>query len=104
MADFLHGIEHINVTSDTVPSSARAAGDSKTVATIEALGAPPWTDPRSFGILRRATRAYEAKTSTPPDRRSPGFTPGEHSSALVFVDFGEFGINHILFLWRFGLG
>ena len=44
---------------------ARTAGDSKTAATIEALGAPPWTDPRSFGILRRATRIYEAKTSTP---------------------------------------
>lgn len=42
---------------------ARAAGDSATVAKVEALGPPPWTNPRNFGILRRSTRTYEAKTS-----------------------------------------
>ena len=35
---------------------ARAAGDEATLAAIEAMGAPPWTDPRNAGILRRATR------------------------------------------------
>ncbi|MGB7194673.1 MAG: alpha/beta hydrolase [Collimonas pratensis] len=44
-------------------SLARAADDQKTVSTIEALGPPPWTNPRNSGILRRATRIYEAKTS-----------------------------------------
>ena len=43
---------------------ARAAGDSATVTTIEALGAPPWTNPRNAGILRRATRVYERRTTT----------------------------------------
>ena len=43
----------------------RAHDDAKTRAAVEALGPPPWTNPRSFGILRRATRAYEAKTSVP---------------------------------------
>src|SRR5688572_26744620 len=43
---------------------ARDADDTKTLATIEGLGPPPWTNPRNFGILRRATRTYEAKTST----------------------------------------
>lgn len=42
---------------------ARAAGDAETVATIEALGPPPWANPRNFGILRRATRKYEARTA-----------------------------------------
>jgi pimeloyl-ACP methyl ester carboxylesterase len=42
---------------------ARAAGDSKTVAAIEALGPPPWKNPRNFGILRRATRLYEGKVT-----------------------------------------
>lgn len=44
---------------------ARAAGDSKTVATVEALGPPPWKNPRNFGILRRATRVYEGKGTDP---------------------------------------
>lgn len=44
---------------------ATAAGDSKTVATIEALGPPPWKNPRNFGILRRATRVYESKVTDP---------------------------------------
>jgi pimeloyl-ACP methyl ester carboxylesterase len=45
---------------------AQAAGDGETVARIEALGPPPWTDPRNAGILRRATRAYERRSTTPP--------------------------------------
>ena len=45
---------------------AQAAQDDATVAALAALGPPPWTNPRSFGALRRATRAYEARTSTPP--------------------------------------
>lgn len=44
---------------------ARAAGDGKTVAAIEALGPPPWKNPRNFGILRRATRLYEGKVTDP---------------------------------------
>jgi len=47
---------------------ARAAGDAKTLAAVEGLGPPPWTDPRAFGILRRATRQYEARMSEPPPR------------------------------------
>ena len=45
---------------------ARAAGDAETLGKIEPLGPPPWTNPRNFGILRRATRKYEAATTTPP--------------------------------------
>ena len=48
-----------------VAALARAAGDGKIVSALEALGPPPWTDPRNSGILRRATRVYEAKASTP---------------------------------------
>ncbi|MFN3389555.1 MAG: alpha/beta fold hydrolase [Allosphingosinicella sp.] len=40
---------------------ADAAGDEATTAALQALGPPPWTNPRNFGILRRLTRAYEAK-------------------------------------------
>lgn len=47
---------------------ARAAGDAETVGKLTALGEPPWTNPRHFGVLRRAVRKYEAMTSVPAPR------------------------------------
>ncbi len=44
---------------------ARAADDAETVEAIEALGPPPWSNPRNFGILRRAIRTYERRASDP---------------------------------------
>jgi pimeloyl-ACP methyl ester carboxylesterase len=82
----------------SVLALARAAGDAKTVSAIEALGPPPWTNPRNVGILRRATMTYEAKTSIPAPKSwwvpSPPYaTPearadyenGEDYSYLQFV-------------------
>lgn len=47
---------------------AQAAGDTPTVDKLAALGAPPWTDPRNFGILRRFDRKYEGlATDAPPE-------------------------------------
>ena len=42
----------------------RAAADQPALAILESVGAPPWTDPRSFGKVRKITRKYEAKVST----------------------------------------
>lgn len=39
---------------------ARQASDAEHTPRLEALGTPPWTDPRSFGVMRRAIRKYEA--------------------------------------------
>ncbi|MCV2353054.1 alpha/beta hydrolase [Paucibacter sp. B2R-40] len=47
---------------------AEAAGDASTVAALKAIGPPPHRDPRAFGVLRRAIRAYEAKGCTPAPR------------------------------------
>jgi pimeloyl-ACP methyl ester carboxylesterase len=44
---------------------ARAAGDRDTLGKLEALGAPPWTNPRNFGIARRVVRKYEAAVTDP---------------------------------------
>jgi pimeloyl-ACP methyl ester carboxylesterase len=45
----------------------RGAGDKAALAVLDGVGAPPWTDPRSFGKVRRVIRQYEAKvTSAPP--------------------------------------
>lgn len=43
---------------------AHRINDAKSVTSLEALGPPPWTNPRSFGALRRITRRYEAQAST----------------------------------------
>jgi len=76
---------------------AGAAGDAETVARLDALGPPPWTDPRAFGILRRATRAYEARSAV----RAPLYaTPeaaaddeaGEEYSYLQFVGLAGDGM------------
>jgi pimeloyl-ACP methyl ester carboxylesterase len=45
---------------------AHAADDKVAIAVLEGVGAPPWTDPRSFGKVRRVIRKYEAKVTTPP--------------------------------------
>ncbi len=84
---------------------ARSADDKKTVTTLEGLGAPPWINPRNFGILRRATRVYEAKATTrAPDawwRPASGYdTPqfsasyeaGEDYSFLQFVGLKDDGM------------
>ncbi|KAB8052517.1 alpha/beta fold hydrolase [Janthinobacterium rivuli] len=47
---------------------AQAAGDAATVDKLTALGAPPWTDPRNFGILRRFDRKYEGLATDAPPR------------------------------------
>ncbi len=45
---------------------AQQEQDADTLAKLAAIGPPPWTNPRSFGALRRITRAYEARRATPP--------------------------------------
>jgi pimeloyl-ACP methyl ester carboxylesterase len=75
-----------------VMAAARAAGDEKTLAALDALGSPPWKNPRSYGILRRATRAYEAATTDPAPTswwvRAPEYdTPSDRDTYLEGEDF-----------------
>jgi pimeloyl-ACP methyl ester carboxylesterase len=94
---------------------ARAAGDAKTLQTIEALGEPPWTDPRALGILRRATRTYEAKTSTAApqswwqpspqystEKLQADYESGEEFSWLQFVGLKGNGMLATLDLPKLG--
>lgn len=95
---------------------ARAAGDSATVAALEALGAPPFVNPRAPGIVRKATRIYEGKTSTPAPKawwtRAPAYaTPlalenyekGEDFSWLQFVGYKGNGMASKVDLRKLGL-
>jgi pimeloyl-ACP methyl ester carboxylesterase len=87
-----------NATYSRALQLTRAAGDTQAVASLEALGAPPWENPRAFGIVRRITRRYEAKNTQPaPDAwwRFPAeyetssykesYTAGEDYSYLQLV-------------------
>lgn len=97
--------ENLTDSYANVLALARQDGDEGAISTLEALGPPPWTNPRSFGILRRAIRGYEAKTSTPapeswwlpaPAYDTPqvraAYTDGEDFSYLQFVGFNGDGM------------
>lgn len=88
---------------------ARELGDQPALATLHALGAPPWTDPRSFGKLRRLLRGYEAQRSEAGPAWKPAadyagpqdaaaYEAGEEFSFLKFVGFKGDGM-----LWRLDL-
>lgn len=94
---------------------ARAAGDLKTVSALEAMGAPPWENPRNFGIMRRATRVYEAKTTTAPPRAwwtpaplyatremEADYTGGEDFSFIQFVGLKGNGMFSTVALEQLG--
>ena len=69
---------------------ARGADDKAALAVLEGVGAPPWTDPRSFGKVRRVIRKYEAKVTTPPPaawwKPAPEYTTPK---ALADYEAGE---------------
>ncbi|MFG6412643.1 alpha/beta fold hydrolase [Roseateles sp. DC23W] len=88
---------------------ARELGDPQALATLQALGAPPWTEPRSFGKLRRILRGYEASRTDPGPAWKPAadyagpqdaaaLEAGEEFSFLKFVGFKGDGM-----LWRLNL-
>lgn len=94
---------------------ARAAGDAKTVAALEALSAPPWTNPRHPGALRRLSRAYEAKASTPApkawwtlgeayasEQMQADYEKGEEYSWIQYVGMKGNGIHATLDLYKLG--
>lgn len=76
---------------------AHQADDKDALAVLDQVGTPPWTDPRSFGKVRRVIRKYEAKVTTPPSeawglapayttaKAREDYTNGEDYSFLNFV-------------------
>lgn len=68
----------------------RAAGDEKTAATLTALGAPPWLNPRAFGVVRRASRPLEAaRTTAPPTHWWRPAAAYATTQALADTEAGE---------------
>ncbi|MHB1057162.1 MAG: alpha/beta fold hydrolase [Rhodanobacter sp.] len=94
---------------------ARAAGDKASLAVLEGVGAPPWSDPRSFGKVRRVIRKYEAKVATPPPahwwtpaaeyatpKAQADYEAGEDYSFLSFVGMHGDGMFSQVDLPRLG--
>jgi pimeloyl-ACP methyl ester carboxylesterase len=94
-----------------VTEAARQAKDEKTLAALEAIGAPPWENLRYFGVLRRAARLYESNRAwpAPPSwwEPAPGYdspqaradwTDGEDYSFFQFVGLKGDGM-----LWKLDL-
>jgi pimeloyl-ACP methyl ester carboxylesterase len=86
-------------------AAARAAEDVATVAAVEALGPPPWTNPRNYGIVRRAIRKYEKQSTdaAPSDWWVPApayatsaelanYEAGEEYSFIQFVGLAGDGM------------
>ncbi|MEH6434715.1 alpha/beta fold hydrolase [Massilia sp. DD77] len=99
----------------TLLERARKADDKATVAQLEALGPPPWTNPRNFGILRRAIRKYELQATEPtvaawwkvlPAYATPqaqaDYDAGEDYSFLKFVGWKGDGMMSKVDLYRLG--
>lgn len=51
-----------------VMARAREMKDRDAIGKLESLGAPPWTNPRNFGVLRRVIRKYEGQRTEPPPK------------------------------------
>lgn len=86
-------------------AKARAEEDQNMVKSLEDLGNPPWENPRNSGVLRRATKALEAKTTIPApktwwipqasyqlDRYEAEYEAAEEYSFLQFVGMKNDGM------------
>jgi len=100
---------------DVLLQRVRAAGDADAVAKLEAIGAPPWLDPRAFGIARRIDRKVEALATDPapkawwrpdPQYATPkyeaDYEAGEDYSYIRFVGLKGDGIASRFDLYRMG--
>ncbi len=94
---------------------ARAAKDKDAIDKLEALGTPPWTNPRAFGIARRIDRKYEALVTDPAPtpwwkpaalyttpKYDADYEAGEDYSFLQFVGLKGDGMFSRFDLYRMG--
>ncbi|WNG34411.1 alpha/beta hydrolase [Archangium violaceum] len=87
-AQLVSRVEDGRASYEQTLAAARAAGDQKALAIVQQVGPPPWTDPRSFGALRRVTRQYERARTEPPRaewwKLAPLYAP--HAAAFDEAD------------------
>lgn len=111
----VNGRENETDSYRTFLAMARAANDAKTVAALDALGAPPWANPRNPGAFRRLSRVYEAKASTPApklwwtlgeayasEKMQADYEKGEDYSWIQYVGMKGNGMHATLDLYKLG--
>ena len=94
---------------------AKAGNDTKTIAALEALGAPPWSNPRNPGQFRKISRGYEAKVITPTpkgwyapaaayqsEKMQADYEAGEEYSWIQYVGLKREGMHATLDLYKLG--
>lgn len=94
---------------------AQKAADPEHQSKLEALGIPPWTNPRNFGVMRRAIRKYEGLATDAPPRQwwqpaaiyttpkaMADYDAGEDYSFLQFVGMHGDGMQSRLDLYALG--
>ncbi|MGF6494997.1 pimeloyl-ACP methyl ester carboxylesterase [Luteibacter sp. 621] len=93
----VNSVEALSASYKGLMAIATRENDEASLAVLKQVGPPPWTDPRSFGKVRRIIRKYEAKVTTPPPAnwgKAPEYTTpkaeadyeaGEDYSFLNFV-------------------
>lgn len=93
----------------------QAAQDPAALAVLQAVGVPPWTDPRSFGKVRRVIRRYEAQRTVPAPtawwqppalyttpQAQADYEAGEDYSFLKFVGLQGDGMASTIHLRQLG--
>ena len=112
----VNGRENETASYAKMMALARAAADEKNIAALEAMGLPPWTNPRHPGAFRRISRVYEAKASTPApkawwklapeyssDKARAEYESGEDYSWIQYVGMKGNGMHATLDLYRLGM-
>ena len=107
-------VNHQNNTKESyelVKSMAAEKQDHTAINLLDNIGSPPWTNPRSFGKLRRIIRAYEGDVVSDylmleigQDYRSKetraAYFAGEEFSFVKFVGFNADGMAQKIALDR----
>ena len=77
--------QNMPASFNLVRSMAEKRQDQTSIETLEAIGSPPWQDPRSFGKLRRIIRFYENEIVSPlPDLKIGTEYQAESTRAAYF--------------------
>lgn len=113
-----HLVSHADLKGawEATLARAQALGDKDNVARLEAMASPPWTNPRHFGVMRRAMRKYESAVTDPAPKswwvRAPAYSgardladyeAGEEYSFIEFVGMKGDGIGSRIDLPALGI-
>ncbi|HTU00058.1 MAG TPA: alpha/beta fold hydrolase [Rhizomicrobium sp.] len=95
MAQMVNWHKNLAASYARVLETARAAGDQASIATLTAIGAPPWDNIRTWPKFRKVEQAYQAKLATAPSAPhtlSPDYSSSEEQAQYEAAD--EFSFEH----------